>query len=74
MHLPPEPTVNARQDLRRYAGGSFVEWEPEDSRYAPLSFERPEPGNAVPENVEITDPIAGRDGRHAGFRFRCRKA
>jgi hypothetical protein len=59
--LPPHPTVNARQDLRRYKEAElFNEWHPLDSQYAPLSFERPEVGNFVPENVVVTDPIAGR--------------
>ncbi len=62
--LPAQPTVNARQDLRRYAGGTFEEWTPEDDLYAPLSFDRPEPGNSVPENAKLTDPITGRDGCH----------
>jgi hypothetical protein len=62
--LPDTPTVNARQDLRRYAGAGFEAWRPEDDAYAPLSFDRPEPGNSLPANIRITDPIAGRDGCH----------
>ena len=59
--LPPTPIVNARQDLRRYAdAGAFGEWDAPNDEYKPLSFERPEPGNVVPENVQITDPISGR--------------
>jgi hypothetical protein len=59
--LPPAPIVNARLDLSRYASaGAFGEWSPPDEAYPPLSFERPEPGNHVPEHVEVTDPIAGR--------------
>ncbi|WP_089722130.1 N,N-dimethylformamidase beta subunit family domain-containing protein [Candidatus Entotheonella palauensis] len=59
--LPPQPTVNARQDLIRYTkAGSFNVWGFEDNEYLPLSFERPEPGNAVREHEEVTDPIEGR--------------
>ncbi|MFN3648569.1 MAG: N,N-dimethylformamidase beta subunit family domain-containing protein [Armatimonadota bacterium] len=62
--LPPEPTVNARQDLVRYGGGSFNEWQFPDEAYAPLSFDRPEPCNHVPRDCEVTDPIRGRSGCH----------
>lgn len=62
--LPPEPTVNARQDLLRYRGGTFTEWQFPDAEYAPLSFERPEPCNHVPRGVEVTDPIEGRQPCH----------
>ncbi|MFN0171620.1 MAG: N,N-dimethylformamidase beta subunit family domain-containing protein [Bryobacteraceae bacterium] len=58
--LPDRPTVNARQDLPRYAGGTFGTWEPPDSAYKPLSFDRPEIGNHVPEHTEATDPVEGR--------------
>lgn len=59
--LPPEPTVNARQDLIRYTmAGSFNVWGFQDEEYLPLSFERPEPGNVVREHEEVTDPIEGR--------------
>jgi N,N-dimethylformamidase beta subunit-like, C-terminal len=60
--LPAHPTVNARLDLERYAGGTFGVWQFPDAEYAPLSFERPEPGNHVPEDVEVDDPIEGRLG------------
>jgi N,N-dimethylformamidase len=62
--LPPEPTVNARQDLQRYHGGAYDEWLYGDFEYQPLSFERPERGNHVSEHVRATDPIAGRDACH----------
>lgn len=62
--LPPQPTVNARLDLRRYHGGGFDEWASPDEEYKPLSFDRPEPGNSIPRGTEITDPIAGREGCH----------
>jgi N,N-dimethylformamidase len=62
--LPPEPTVNARQDLQRYRGDTYEEWLFPDAEYAPLSFERPERGCHIPEHVEVTDPIEGRDACH----------
>ncbi len=63
--LPPEPVVNARQDQTRYTQvGVFNEWGSPDEAYPPLSFERPEPFNHVPEGTEVTDPIAGRQGCH----------
>lgn len=59
--LPDTPTVNARQDLIRYTeAGSFNVWGFQDHEYLPLSFERPEIGNIVRENEEVTDPIEGR--------------
>ncbi len=59
--LPPTPVVNARQDLIRYTkAGSFNVWGFQDEEYLPLSFERPEPGNVVREQEEVTDPIEGR--------------
>lgn len=62
--LPPEPTVNARQDLYRYRGGAYDEWLFGDFEYMPISFERPERGNHIPEHAHAADPIAGRDGCH----------
>ena len=59
--LPDVPVVNARQDLIRYThAGSFNVWGFQDNEYLPLSFERPETGNVVREDEEVTDPIAGR--------------
>ncbi len=63
-YLPPQPTVNGRQDLARYRGGSFGEWRERDAAYQPISFERPEPNNQVPPNARITDPIRGRQECH----------
>jgi hypothetical protein len=57
--LPPTPTVNARQDLKRYADSSFVTWSADS--YVPLSFDRPEPWNHIPLDEQITDPIEGRN-------------
>ncbi|MGQ0569489.1 MAG: N,N-dimethylformamidase beta subunit family domain-containing protein [Armatimonadota bacterium] len=59
--LPPEPIVNARQDLLRYQqSGAFNVWGFADDEYASLSFERPELANSIPEDEEVTDPVEGR--------------
>tara|TARA_R110002096_G_scaffold101547_9_gene224593 strand:- start:12503 stop:14047 length:1545 start_codon:yes stop_codon:yes gene_type:complete len=55
--LAERPTVNSRQDLDRYTKPGT--W-PFMETGAPLSFQRPEPNNQVPEDARITDPIAGR--------------
>lgn len=60
--LPLTPTVNARQELKRYTDPEYVNCDCTD--YAPLSFDRPEPINHVPEHVQPTDPIAGRAACH----------
>jgi hypothetical protein len=60
--LPPTPTVNARGELARYQDPEFGTWNAEE--YAPLSFDRPEPINHVPEKTTITDPIEGRAACH----------
>ena len=60
--LPPTPTVNARLELKRYTDPSTSTTTAID--YAPLSFDRPEPINHVPEHVQATDPIAGRAACH----------
>jgi len=60
--LPPTPTVNARLELSRYNDPEFGTWSAE--AYAPLSFDRPEPINHIPEHVQITDPIEGRAACH----------
>ena len=57
--LRPQPTVNARQDLCRYTN---PETWPYEERAGPLSFERPELPNFIPEQTQITDPIVGRMG------------
>lgn len=51
------PTVCARTDLERYTRPGT--W-PFDEYGAPLSFDRPEPANFVPEAARITDSIEGR--------------
>jgi N,N-dimethylformamidase beta subunit-like protein len=60
--LPPAPTVNARLELKRYTDPEHVNYD--TTEYAPLSFERPEPINHIPEEVRITDPIEGRAACH----------
>lgn len=60
--LPPKPVVNARLDLERYTDVNHRQYMVEE--YAPLSFERPEPINIVPEDAQITDPIEGRSASH----------
>jgi hypothetical protein len=58
--LPPQPTVNARLDLRRFTDSSFSAWGVVDEDIRPLSFERPEPGNVTPREARPTDSIPGR--------------
>lgn len=55
--LLSRPTIHARTDLERYtAPGTW----PFEQYGAPLSFDRPEPANHVPEGARITDTIHGR--------------
>jgi hypothetical protein len=68
--LPPQPTANARLELKRYTDSDHIHYDTTD--YAPLSFDRPEPINHVPEHVQPTDSIAGRAACHlapAEWRF-----
>lgn len=60
--LPAEPTLNARMELERYTDPAFVNYAVRD--YQPLSFERPEPINHVPRDVQPRDPIEGRAASH----------
>jgi hypothetical protein len=60
--FPPTPTVNARLELKRYTDREHVNYDKDD--YDPLSFDRPEPINHVPEQVQVTDPIEGRAACH----------
>lgn len=60
--LPATPTVNARQDLERYTDLDHIQYY--TTEYAPLSFDRPEPINTMPEQTRITDPIEGRAACH----------
>jgi hypothetical protein len=58
-----EPIVNSKSDLPRYQLADYGEWR-SANEFAPLSFDRPEPANHVPEHVECTDPIEGRQPCH----------
>ena len=60
--LPAAPTVNARLELKRYTDREYVNYD--TTEYAPLSFDRPEPINCVPEDAEACDPIPGRAACH----------
>jgi N,N-dimethylformamidase len=60
--LPPTPTVNSRAELRRYQDAEHGTWG--YSRYAPLSFDRPELHNHIGFAEKITDPIEGRQACH----------
>jgi hypothetical protein len=60
--FPPTPTVNARLELKRYTDPKHLNYDTID--YAPLSFDRPEPLNHIPEGEEITGPIEGRMACH----------
>jgi N,N-dimethylformamidase len=60
--FPPTPTVNSRQELKRYTDAQHRTWGSES--YAPLSFDRPEPINDIALGEEITDPIEGRAACH----------
>ncbi len=55
--LPPQPVIHARQDLKRYTSPTV--W-PFEVSAPPLSFDRPERFNCVPEDAKITDPVEGR--------------
>jgi N,N-dimethylformamidase len=60
--FPPKPTVNSRQELKRYTEADHQTWGSE--HYAPLSFDRPEPINHIDLAEKITDPIEGRAACH----------
>jgi len=60
--LPMTPTINARQELKRYTDANHQTWGCD--AYAPLSFERPEPINHIDPCERITDPIEGRAANH----------
>lgn len=60
--FPPTPTVNARLELKRYTDPKHLNYDTVD--YAPISFERPEPINSIPEAEQVTDPIEGRAACH----------
>src|SRR5262249_34543366 len=54
---------NSLSDLPRYRLSDYGEWKSADE-FATLSFERPEPANFVPQHVDCTDPIEGRQACH----------
>lgn len=58
-----EPIVNSKADLPRYKFAEYGEWKSAPT-FDPLSFDRPEPINFVPENDEVGDPIEGRQASH----------
>jgi hypothetical protein len=60
--LEPTPTVNARQELKRYTDAAHQTWG--CPSYAPLAFDRPEPINHIDPVERITDPIEGRAACH----------
>jgi hypothetical protein len=60
--LPPTPTINARMDLSRYTDPQHASYNSEV--YLPLSFDRPEVINVIPEDEQVTDPIEGRSACH----------
>lgn len=60
--LPPSPTVNSRQELKRYTDPEHLNYDTDD--YPPLSFDRPEPINHIDPTEQPTDPIEGRAACH----------
>jgi hypothetical protein len=62
--LPAAPPLNARLDLERYQKTGFSGFRYPNDHYPPISFERPEIGCHVPEQTQVTDPIAGRQASH----------
>lgn len=60
--LPNTPTANARLELNRYTNADHVNYD--RTQYDPLSFDRPEPINHIPEDEQVTGPIEGRAACH----------
>jgi len=60
--LPLTPTLNARLELDRYTDPEHLNYKGVD--YDPLSLDRPENINHIPEHVRVTDPIEGRAACH----------
>jgi N,N-dimethylformamidase len=60
--FPPTPTVNSRQELKRYTEQEHRTYDQDE--YEPLSLDRPDPYNHVDEDEQLTDPISGRQGCH----------
>lgn len=61
--LPDEPIADPRNDLPRYNVPTYGDWK-NNTEFEPLSFDRPDPANAVPEDLQLTDPIEGRQACH----------
>ncbi|HEX7379456.1 MAG TPA: N,N-dimethylformamidase beta subunit family domain-containing protein [Pirellulales bacterium] len=60
--FPATPTVNSRQELKRYTDPNHLHYDTND--YDPLSFDRPEPINSIALEERPTDPIEGRAACH----------
>ena len=60
--LPAVPTLNARLELSRYTDPEHVNYG--CTEYDPLSFDRPELINCIPEDEHILNPIEGRAACH----------
>ncbi|WP_198668010.1 N,N-dimethylformamidase beta subunit family domain-containing protein [Saliphagus sp. LR7] len=61
--LPDRPVVDSHLDLDRYDDDPSIReglYGAENHEYAPLSFERPAPYNAVDRDTDLHDPIRGR--------------
>jgi hypothetical protein len=61
--LMDAPVVNSWSDLPRYRLSDYGEWKSSET-FAPLSFDRPEPYNHIPNHVICIDPIEGRQACH----------
>ncbi|MBS10100.1 MAG: N,N-dimethylformamidase [Gemmatimonadetes bacterium] len=60
--LPDRPTVNARFELDRYIDPDHAHYKCD--HYPTLSFDRPEPINHIPLDVQPAHPIEGRSACH----------
>ena len=60
--LPAVPTLNARLELSRYTDPEHINYG--CTEYDPLSFDRPESINSIPEDEHILNPIEGRAACH----------
>ena len=68
--FPATPTINSRLELKRYVYADHMTYSTE--QYAPLSLDRPDPYNHIPNSEELDSPIQGRQGCHlasAEWRF-----
>ncbi|HVX16124.1 MAG TPA: carboxypeptidase-like regulatory domain-containing protein [Pirellulales bacterium] len=60
--FPPTPTVNSRQELKRYTDPEHLHYDTDE--YHPLSFDRPEPINSIALGERPSDTIEGRAACH----------